>query len=259
VVVDGHVHLEEELPVEALLKTMDAGGVDRAVLLAAAQAPLPRMPRRLAFFRACLDVQAIRMPAYRIASRMRPKHFERPDNQPVFDAAREHPDRFLPFAFLNPALGQEAQDELDRRLPEGARGVKLHLWFHGYRLSDAVPVLRRAEREGLPVLAHLGLGPPEDVEHVLDTCPKLKLILAHAGIPHFDRLWRVDSPRLLFDIAGPLVPERMPARLLRAVGPERVVYGSDAPIGVRLPNGHGYELPSLPDRAMGENLASLLA
>ena len=256
-VVDGHVHLEEELPVSGLIETMDAAGIDQAVLLAAAQVPLPRMPRRLAFFRSCLDVKALRMPVYRIASKTRPKHYERPDNEPVFEAARQHPDRLLPFAFVNPALGQEAHDELDRRLGE-ARGVKLHVWFHGYRLTDALSILKRAESAGLPVLAHLGLGPPEDVERVLDRCPELKLVLAHAGIPHFERLWRIQSPRLLFDIAGPLVPRSMPGQLLRTVGPGRVVYGSDSPIGIRLPEGHGYDLPELPDRAMGENLLSLL-
>src|SRR5919108_1609253 len=141
-VVDSHVHLEEELPVPAMLQTMDAAGIDQAVLLAAAQVPLPRMPRRLAFFRSCLDVKALRMPVYRIASKMRPKHHERPDNEPVFQAARENPERFLPFAFLNPALGQEAHDELDRFLGR-ARGVKLHVWFHGYRLTDALPILKR--------------------------------------------------------------------------------------------------------------------
>ena len=62
-------------------------------------------------------------------------------NERVFEAARQHPDRLLPFAFVNPALGQEAHDELDRRLGE-ARGVKLHVWFHGYRLTDALPILK---------------------------------------------------------------------------------------------------------------------
>jgi predicted TIM-barrel fold metal-dependent hydrolase len=117
-------------------------------------------------------------------------------------------------------------------------------------------MLRRCEDAGLPVLVHLGSGPSSDVEAVLDACPRLKLVVAHAGIPHYERLWRLE--RLCFDLAGPLVSEGMARRLLRAVGPARVLYGSDGPVGLRSPRGHRYEPPALPDPVMGENLIALL-
>jgi predicted TIM-barrel fold metal-dependent hydrolase len=259
VLVDAHCHLEPELPVTELLGAMDAAGVDRAVLLAAAQAPITSVPKAgAALFRGCVRLPGVGMAVYRAALRSkRVVPFPRPDNEVVFDAARAHAERFVPFAFLNPAVGAEAHDELDRRLASGAAGVKLHPWLHEYRLTDALPVLERAAAAGIPVLAHLGTGPAEDVEAVMDRLPRLKLVLAHAGIPHFERLWTL--PGIRFDVAAPLVSRRTMRRLVRAVGPERVLYGSDAPIGIRGSGGHAYDLPPLPDRAMGQNLLDLLA
>jgi predicted TIM-barrel fold metal-dependent hydrolase len=133
----------------------------------------------------------------------------------------------------------------------------LHPWLHDYRLTDALPLIKRCESGGLPVLVHLGLGPAEDVEAVLDACPRVKLILAHGGIPHFERLWRL--PRVRFDIALPaLVSRSTVRRLLDVVGPDRVLFGSDAPVGIRSNGGHAYDVPPLPDRAMGENFLVLL-
>lgn len=257
-ILDGHCHLEPELPADALVAAMDAAGIGRAVLLAAAQEPIPPIPRLgAALFRGCVRLPVVGMAAYRAGVRSkRVVPIARPDNQAVFAAARAHPDRFLPFAFVNPSLGAEAHDELDRWLAEGAAGVKLHPWLHGYRLTDALPVLERAAPRGIPVLAHLGTGPAQDVEAVLDRLPGLKLVLAHGGIPHFERLWRL--PGVRFDVAAPLVSPRTMRRLVHAVGPDRVIYGSDAPIGIRAGGGHRFELPELPDRSMGDSLAALL-
>jgi predicted TIM-barrel fold metal-dependent hydrolase len=198
------------------------------------------------------------MPVYRIARNSRRLNpYPRPDNDSVLEASRQHPGRFIPFAFVNASLGEEAQTELDRTIAAGARGMKLHPWLHDYRLTDALPLITRCESAGLPVLAHLGLGPPEDVEAVLDACPRVKLILAHGGIPHFDRLWRL--PRVRFDVAlRALVSRSTIRRLLDAVGPDRVLFGSDAPVGIRTNGGHTYDVPPLPDRVMGENFLALL-
>ena len=257
-ILDGHAHVEPELGVDGLVAAMDAAGVAQAVLIGAAQEPIGKInPLGPPIFRACLRVRPLRIPIYRIGRSTMHQH-RRPDNSVVFQAAREHPGRFLPYAFVNPLLGQDAHDELDRCMERGARGLKLHLWFHRYRLPDALPVLERAASARLPVLAHLGFGPPEDVEMVLEKVPSLKLILAHAGIPHFERLWRL--PGVLFDVAAPqLVSRGTIKRMVAAVGPSRVVFGSDAPVGIRARGGgYRYNPPPLPSRCFGDTLASVL-
>ena len=256
-ILDGHMHVEPELDVHGLIAAMDAAGVAQAVLIGSPQEPIGKInPLGPPILHACMRVAPLRMPVYRIARNTMHQH-RHPDNSPVFQAARAHPGRFLPYAFVNPLLGQDAHDELDRCMERGARGLKLHLWFHRYRLPDALPILSRVADAGLPVLAHLGFGPAEDVEMVLDTLPNLKLILAHAGIPHFERLWRL--PRVMFDVAATpaLISRGTVKRMLAAVGPSRVVYGSDAPIGIRSRGGYRYNPPSLPSRCYGETLASI--
>jgi hypothetical protein len=258
VILDGHAHVEPELAVEDLVAAMDAAGVAQAVLIGAPQEAIgPINPLGPPILHACMRVPALRMPIYRVARNTMHQR-RRPDNNVVFQAARAHPGRFLPYAFVNPLLGQDAHDELDRCMERGARGLKLHLWFHRYRLPEALPILSRAADAGLPVLAHLGFGPAEDVSIVLERLPKLKLILAHAGIPHFEQIWRL--PRVLFDVAAPqLVSRGTIRRLLSAVGPSRVVFGSDAPVGIRVRGrAYRYDPPALPSRCFGDTLASVL-
>jgi predicted TIM-barrel fold metal-dependent hydrolase len=259
VVVDSHCHLEAELPPERLLATMDAAGVDRAVLLGAAQEPLKAPKLGAAIFRGCVRLPGVGMAVYRAGVRSkRVRPIPEPDNEAVFAAARAHPERFLPFAFLNPALGEDrTMDDFDRWIAEGARGIKLHAWLHGFRLVDSVPLLRRAAAAGLPVLVHLGTGPFEDVPAALEAAPGLRLILAHGGIPHQSlRLWSLGG--VWFDVAAPLVSRGTMRRIVRVAGDDRVLYGSDAPIGVRSGHGHAYDLPDLPGRVMGANALSLL-
>src|SRR5205823_5621526 len=115
--------------------------MQRALASGAAQDPIGKIsPLGPPIFRACLRVRPLRIPIYRIGRSTMHQH-RRPDNSVVFQAAREHPGRSLPYAFVNPLLGQDAHDELDRCMERGARGLKLHLWFHRYRLPDALPVL----------------------------------------------------------------------------------------------------------------------
>ena len=112
-IVDSHAHLEHELPAEKLVEAMDRAGIDRAVLLAAAQETIPSIPRTgTALLRGCLRIEPLRIPVYRIARKNRRlKPFIRPDNDSVLEAAKGHPERFIPFAFLNASLGTEAHDE----------------------------------------------------------------------------------------------------------------------------------------------------
>ncbi|MGH2829323.1 MAG: amidohydrolase family protein [Actinomycetota bacterium] len=257
--VDAHCHLDPELRAPELIAAMDRGGVDAAVLIAAAQAPIGPIPRAgVRLFTGCMHVPLVRMKLYAIARRSRTlRPHLRPDNDGVFDAASRN-RRFIPFAFVNPMLGAESHDELDHRISQGARGVKLHAWLHDFRLPQAMSILKRCEQHDLPVLVHLGFGPASDVAAVLEECPTLRLIVAHAGIPHFGALWKLD--RVLFDTAatGQLISQRMVRRLVDAVGRDRVVFGSDAPIGLRARSGHEYRPPPLPDAAMGANLLRVL-
>ena len=245
-VVDAHAHYEPRmLGLPAMLRQLDAHGVDRVALIPAMNDPLPGTPERLV----ALVRRLLRSPCHAVARvindavitdegdlRLGGKvHaiYPRPDNASVAAAIAAHPERFLGWIFLNPRAGVGlAELERWRHVP-GFVGVKLHPHWHGWSLVDAVPIARRCEELGLPILIHLGFGERGRWRVLADACPRLKLIFAHAGIPHFDRMWGAirDDRRLWFDVSSPYLDEALVRDAVAAVGPERVLYGTDAPYG----------------------------
>jgi len=254
-VVDVHAHYEPRmLAVPAMLAQMDARGIRQVALIPCMNDPLPETPARLL----AVVRRLMRSPCHPLARviaeatitdggdlRLGGKvHaiYPRPDNASVAEVVRAHPDRFLGWIFLNPraAVGL---DELERwRGVPGMIGVKLHPHWHGWPLVDAIPIARRCEELGLPVLLHLGFGDRGDWRVLTAAAPRLRLIFAHAGIPHYDRIWgaiRADR-RLALDVSSPYLDEALVRDAVAAVGPERVLYGTDAPYGFHDPDG-GYD------------------
>ena len=92
------------------------------------------------------------------------------------------------------------------------------------------------------MLLHLGFGDRGDWRVLTAAAPRLRLIFAHAGIPHYDRIWgaiRADR-RLALDVSSPYLDEALVRDAVAAVGPERVLYGTDAPYGFHDPDS-GYD------------------
>jgi predicted TIM-barrel fold metal-dependent hydrolase len=246
-IIDAHAHFEPRMLEPApLLAKMDAAGIDRVMLIPAMNDPLPETPGAL------LAVVRVLMssPCHPLARRLndafmtREGHlrlkgrvyeiYPRPDNAAVAAVIAEHPDRFLGWIFLNPRLPEDQLEELERwrQLP-GFVGVKLHPHWHRYPLSDALAIAARCEDLGLPILVHLGFGEAGRWQLLAERCPRLKLIFAHAGIPHYRRMWSAiaASRNLYIDLSSPYLSERLVRRAVAAVGPERALYGTDAPYG----------------------------
>ncbi len=175
-------------------------------------------------------------------------------NRWVAGQAAAHP-RLIPFGVLHP-LGPVAED-LEQILELGLWGVKLHPFIQRFSLDDpAVEALcARLERAGLPVLVdtihlkglikakpHLDgllqlLGftgvEPAQIASLAAAHPGLAIIAAHGGSLYgWDRLEPLmDLPNVYFDLAylSGLLEPKQAAELIRAKGPDRVLYGSDAP------------------------------
>lgn len=233
------------LDVPSMLARMDACGIDRVALIPCMNDPLPGTPERLLaavrfFMRSPCHPVARAIAATTITDggdlRLAGKTYEiypRPDNEAVARILARHPDRFLGWIFLNPraAVGLH---ELERwRHVPGFVGVKLHPHWHGWPVEDALPIARRCEELDLPILIHLGFARRGDWRVLADACPRLRLIFAHAGIPHYDRMWGAirDDARLFLDVSSPYLDEALVRDAVRAVGPARVLYGTDAPYG----------------------------
>ena len=175
---------------------------------------------------------------------------------------KEHPELAV-FVAADPTLmpGDASADHV-RELHDkyGAQGVKLHGPAQGFNMSDRRmwPTYRACEELRLPIIAHSGpdrsgvdyAEPPSFVE-MLRSFPELKVVVAHLG----GAAWRLTRevadafPNAYFDCCeiidwtgSPKGPSEMElAQLIRAIGPHRVMMGSDFP---------WYDLDNTVDRVM---------
>jgi uncharacterized protein len=158
----------------------------------------------------------------------------------------------------------ELVEEVELRASQGARAVKLIPgWFHEYPNDHAFwPMYRRCEELGLAVTSDTGTvglgehmshpgtfntvcyGEPAHFADVLEAFPKLTLVMAHFGSAFWDQ--RVELarrfPNLMFDISGGFASPTFNARdgaralsevdavrVMRHVGIDRLMFGSDGP------------------------------
>ena len=161
---------------------------------------------------------------------------------------REHPDRFRAFADVTasgayfieqtPYILEEAVEEY------GLSGLKLHPTNLHMDADDLrlVPVLRKAAELGVPVMFHsnpcrLGFHDncaPDKINRMIQVFPDLEVITAHlGGMKWQDALtgctW-VDMSYILPKLAGLYGIEQV-NRILRAFGPERLIFATDFPDG----------------------------
>jgi predicted TIM-barrel fold metal-dependent hydrolase len=250
VIIDCHAHFDPRmLELDAVIAKMDSAGIDRIALIPTMNDPLPHTPEvLLAVFRRLMDSRLhpcaswmnqrfmtkdghlrLRGHVYRI--------YAAPDNRSVGQLLERYPERFLGWIFLNPRATDDpraALEELEEwRSVPGFVGVKLHPHWHGWSMPEALPIAKRCEELRLPILIHLGFGERGAWQVLTERCPKLRLIFAHAGMPHFSRCWPqiADNPNLCVDLSSPYLDERMIRRAVAVVGPERALYGTDAPYG----------------------------
>ncbi len=160
--------------------------------------------------------------------------------------------------------------DLRAALRAGCAGLKVHEDVQGFelddpRLSDALDAV--AEHEGF-VLVHVGRIPwssetndgPARVARVLERHPRLRVVVAHFGVPDYARYLALAArePRLFLDTTMAFAPESPlrsgagAADVLRA--PAQIVLGTDWP---NIPYPYDGDLRGL--RALGLDAAVLRA
>lgn len=251
-VIDAHCHLDmEENPPEKMIQFMDAGGVDKVVYFAAACENLPSIPEALLWLGRNLlqsPLAGVARKLYEDATSSQPgklktggKFFDihqNPDNKVVAEALKKFPDRFIGFVFLNPKNNPKVMDQLEQGIKEyGMKGVKVHSWFHDYDPGKLLKnVAKRCQELDIPMLIHMGSRPDtSNVGELVDQFPKLKLILAHLGIPFFKESWERarKHPNVYMDISGPYLSGGIVRTAVKAVGADKLIYGTDGPYGLR--------------------------
>jgi uncharacterized protein len=171
-------------------------------------------------------------------------------NNAVIKLAQDSGRFFYPVCSVHPEDGLAALREVDRVAAAGAAWLKLHPNTQRFDVAGpaVAKVVRKAAERGLPILfdaySPWDANQPGKFVNLAMAVPESKLILAHAHGPSFPQLlvydvfahypeWRrnvwIDISVTAVMLAGSPFAGQF-AWVLRKVGIDRVVFGSDYPI-----------------------------
>jgi predicted TIM-barrel fold metal-dependent hydrolase len=201
-------------------------------------------------------------------------------NSWVLETAAASP-HLTPFVAADPGAlgGQAGAAHLRWSAERGAKGIKLHPPMQAFAPDDPRldAIYATCVELGLTVLAHSGStrhGPAADpfaFSTVLEAHPGLHLVLAHLGGASWRQVipFAAAYPSVSFDLCEIIAWTGAPraptadelGRLIRNVGPERVLFGTDFPwYEVDRTIDHLMSLPHLSDEErrgiLGENAIS---
>ncbi|MFI1723470.1 amidohydrolase family protein [Streptomyces sp. NPDC020489] len=185
-------------------------------------------------------------------------------NDWAVDFARRTPD-CLHTATLFPEPDVEAY--VGEAVAAGARVFKAHVQVGAYDPADELldPAWGLLAEAGVPVVIHCGSGPapgkhtgPEPIERVLKRHPRLRLIVAHLGMPEYGeflalarryREVRLDTTMAFTDFTEDFRP--FPRALLPALSElgDRILLGTDFP---NIPYPYLHQLHALERLDLGE-------
>lgn len=158
------------------------------------------------------------------------------DNDWVAKAASDHPDRLVPCAYMDPWHFPDPSSALKRYKDMGFVSIKLRAVSLRYGLGDRTlldPIFAACEENGLMVCMHTGEDPtstPLQAENLARAFPNVTVLLFHSGfrtLAHEAIECAKRTPNIYLEQAAGTSLQTKEA--VAAIGPERVIYGSDAP------------------------------
>jgi uncharacterized protein len=171
-------------------------------------------------------------------------------NNAVIKLAQDSARFFFPVCSVHPADGPAALDEVDRVAAAGAAWLKLHPNTQAFDVADpdVEKVVSKATEHRLPVLfdaySPWDANQPGKFVDLAMAVPEARLILAHAHGPGFPQLlvydilarypWWGRNVWIDISVTGAMLAGSpfagQFAWVLRKVGVDRVVFGSDYPV-----------------------------
>jgi predicted TIM-barrel fold metal-dependent hydrolase len=174
-------------------------------------------------------------------------------NDWVAEVCRRYPDRFFPFASVDPWKGEWAIQEARRAVRElGMVGFKFQQAAMAFRPSDErfFPLWEELEGLGKPCLFHVGttgLGAgtaggssieldyvrPIHLDRVAAKFPRLTIVCAHPAFPWQDEMLAIcqHKANVYMDLSG-WAPKYFPPQLVREVRgrlQDKALFGTDYP------------------------------
>ncbi len=248
-IIDAHYHFDERMePLDRLLSQMAQHHIDKIALIAPMCDPfhVEGIAEKLANLgRKALmgNWKKVGLVMYNTTVTAKGKFsilgktydiYDRPDDELVASAIKAHPDKFLGWIFINPMM-EDPIKYIDQHLGNTAWiGVKCHPHWHRYPVSMLDDAASYCEEKELPLLLHLGgIKDRGDFRYLPERHPKLKLVYAHAGVPHYGELWGYiqNKPNVYVDISSPYLDEALRNQAVKTLGAEKCIYGTDGPFG----------------------------
>ena len=161
-------------------------------------------------------------------------------NDAMLSLLQREPDRVRMLVVINPNHTRQSLDEIERCVKAGAVGIKL---LASRRADDPLldPIAEMAAAHGLPILHHIWqhrrrewpsqeISDGADLGRLAERHPTVNFILAHIGgggdYTHTFAAVR-EHPNVLPDLSGSGVDRGMLDAALEALGPSRLLWGSD--------------------------------
>jgi predicted TIM-barrel fold metal-dependent hydrolase len=196
----------------------------------------------------------------------------RQQNDDVLKAISRYPDRAFGFVYLSPKHVRESLDELNRCVADGPMvGVKLWVAAHAdARELDAI--VERATELKAVVFQHTwikitgnlpGESTPMQLAALAARHPDARFICGHTGGDWEQGIRAVRaSPNISTDLGGGDPVAGITEMAVRELGPERILFGSDAPgrsFASQLAKVYGADVPDdAKQRILSTNLKQLL-
>jgi predicted TIM-barrel fold metal-dependent hydrolase len=164
-----------------------------------------------------------------------------PENDRIAAAVWAHPDRLRGFVRVDPWQGEDALRELRRGLDDlGLVGLYLHPFEEQFAANDEIvfPLMAELRERGLPLLlagGYPGFSHPSQIGDLARQFPDVTIIATHGGQLNISGLLLADAgrmlranPNVIMETSG-IYREDFIEDTVAELGPERVVFGSNAP------------------------------
>lgn len=169
-----------------------------------------------------------------------------PANRYVYEATQAHPDRFIGFGWVDPHLGKDAMlDEIKRCVDDyGFYGVKLNGAQNEFPIDHpelALPLIAAIAQTGKALAFHIGTDAydathPMRLGNIAGMFPQTPILMVHLGGVGFHDLSNaaiaiMQQHSNVTGIGSAIRPVNV-LKAIKALGAERVCFGSDAPFNL---------------------------
>jgi len=246
-IIDAHVHAQLNNPfsADALVKAADSVEIDKMCLLGNGTA-----------FGLHPDEKQVKV-----------------INDFTVECVKKYPDRFFGFCFINPENDRDfIKSEVARLLREEKfRGIKMALSVVCRDLKVHY-IMELARKFTVPVIFHCAYktidkfpdeSDPSDVAYIASEFPDVTVVMPHIGSCGRKGILEIaEKHNVYVDTSGAQPTSGITEFAVETLGPERVMYGSDAPVrdfSAQLGRVYGAALPAeVKDKILGLNILNII-